>query len=123
MGESVFFFLTNTENFLILSQDPLKIYNFFVKNAYLTPLKKNSSNLHKSQELPEPLSKKLKSVKILYTFTHVIEIKNINEYIDVKNIYEFMVKIVIKSTENIFVILNDVANKLLSHKSEQVTDS
>jgi hypothetical protein len=77
----------------------------------------------KSQELPEPLSKKLKSVKILYTFTHVIEIKNINEYIDVKNIYEFMVKIVIKSTENIFVILNDVANKLLSHKSEQVTDS
>jgi hypothetical protein len=34
-----------------------------------------------------------------------------------------MVKIVIKSTENIFLISNEVANKLLSHKSEQVTDS
>ena len=34
--------------------------------------KKTSSNLHESQELSGPLPKKLKPVKILKTFTHVM---------------------------------------------------
>jgi hypothetical protein len=53
----VFFFWTNTEHFLLINsdQDPLKFFNFFVKNAYLTPLKK-SSNLHKYQELSGPFT-------------------------------------------------------------------
>jgi hypothetical protein len=35
-----------------------------------SPPEKKSSNLHKSQELSGPLPKKLKSLKILKTFTH-----------------------------------------------------
>ena len=58
MGESDFldkywkFSTINTD------QNPLKIFNFFSKNAYLTPWKKTSSNLHESQELSGPLPKK-----------------------------------------------------------------
>ena len=51
-------------------QDTLKIFNFFVKNAYLTqpPLEKKNliTFTHKSQEL--------KSVKILKMFTHAMHV-------------------------------------------------
>ena len=71
--ERVVFFWTNMENFLLLTtdQDSLKIFNFFVKNAYVTLLK-NLIKFTWTQELSGPLPKKLKSVKILKTFTHVM---------------------------------------------------
>ena len=66
-------------------QDTLKNVYFSVNNAYPPPYKKNSSNLQESQELSGLLhTQKLKSVKILKTFTHVIRLdfscpkKNLN---------------------------------------------
>ena len=67
------FFGTNTENCLQLintDKDPLKFFLIFYQKCVPHPLKK-LINLHKFQELSGSLpKKKLKSVKILKTFTH-----------------------------------------------------
>lgn len=51
-----------------------------------------------------PLSQKVSVELSVLQKTREVQVKNINEYIDVKNIYEFMVKVVIKSTENIYFL-------------------
>ena len=98
MDESVFLEKYWKFSTINTNQDPLNFIYFSVKNAYLThrrlcsqkyarnvhsehifdstqapvppPPKKTSSNLQESQELSGPLPKKLKSAKILKTFTH-----------------------------------------------------
>jgi hypothetical protein len=65
------FFWTNTRYWKCST---IKTDNFFLFLCQkCVPPWKNSSNLHESQELSGPLPKKLKSVKILKTFTHGIE--------------------------------------------------